>query len=119
MRGPFDYFNGCRAAFIAAGNNFAAVKSTSILYPAAYVLSGDTCGIPHNSAGSSFDPLDADKDDYTQNCTGGEANGSPFQLWQVHSQGQNILFGDDHVRWYRQYTTNEMTFRYDSIHGWE
>ena len=122
MQGPFNYFNGTRAAFIVADTD-AAVKSSSILYPSAYVLSGDTCGIPNQTSGEgsggSFDPLDADKDDYTQNCVGGGVNGSPFELWQVHSQGQNILFADGHAKWYKGYDTNEMTFRYDSMHGWD
>lgn len=122
MQGPFNYFNGVRAAYIVTGD-FAAVKTASIVYPSAYVLSGDTCGIPEKSSGEgfggSFDPLDADKDDYSQNCVGGAANGSPYELWQVHSLGQQVLFSDGHVKWYKAYDTNEMTFRYDSMHGWE
>jgi prepilin-type processing-associated H-X9-DG protein len=66
-----------------------------------------------------FKPEDSDKDDYTQNCVGGAANGSPAEEWQTHSMGQNILFADGHAKWYKAYVTNEMTFRYDSIHGWE
>lgn len=118
MQGPFDYFNGDRAAFVDAGA-FAPVKNSRILFPAAYVLSGDTCGIPNVTGGGMFDSLDADKDDYTQNCVGGATNGTPFELWQVHSRGQNVLFADGHAKWYRGYDTNEMTFRYDSMHGWQ
>jgi prepilin-type processing-associated H-X9-DG protein len=122
MQGPFNYFNGDRAAFIATGG-FASVSGVSIVYPAAYVLSGDTCGIPKVTAGEGtgqiFDPLDADKDDYSQNCVGGPINGTPFELWQVHSLGQNILFADGHVKWYKGFNANEMTFRYDSLHGWQ
>lgn len=121
LQGPYNYFNGVRAAYIVAGD-FAAVNNTSILFPSAYVLSGDTCGVPEKSSDGSarnFDPLDADKDDYSQNCVGGPANGSPYELWQVHSLGQQILFADGHVKWYKVYDTNEMTFRYDSMHGWE
>ena len=118
MQNPFNYFNGDRAAWIVHQAE-ASVKSTSILYPSAYVLSGDTCGIPRVSGGGSFDPLDADKDDYTQNCVGGAANGTPYELWQVHSFGQNLLFEDGHARWYKGCDTNEMTFRYDSMHGWQ
>jgi len=121
MRGPFNYFNGDRAAYILAGGDFAAVKEARIRYPSAYVLSGDTCGIPNLTSGGGglFDPLDADKDDYTQNCVGGETNGTPFQLWQVHTKGQNILFADGHAKWCKGYVPSEMTFRYDSLHGWE
>ena len=118
MQNPFTYFNGDRAVFVVTGTD-ASVKATSIVFPAAYVLSGDTCGIPGVTGGGNFDPLDADKDDYTQNCVGGPANGSPYELWQVHSLGQNILFADGHAKWYKGYDTNEMTFRYDSMHGWE
>ena len=118
MQGPFNYFNACRAAYVVVGG-FASVKSTQIVFPSAFVLSGDTCGIPDPAGGGSFDPLDADKDDYTQNCVGGEDNGTPYELWQVHSKGQNLLFTDGHVKWYNGYKTNEMTFRYDSMHGWK
>ena len=118
MQGPFNYFNGTRAAFIA-NNGFGAVKATSVLFPSSLVLSGDTCGIPNVTGGGSFNPADADKDDYTQNCVGGPVNGSPYELWQVHSLGQNILFTDGHAQWYKGYNTNEMTFRYTTMSGWE
>jgi prepilin-type N-terminal cleavage/methylation domain-containing protein len=123
-QGPFNYFNGDRAAYIASASDptnrhFASVKSTAIQFPSFYVLSGDTCGIQNVTGGGSFDPFDADKDDYTQNCVGGSTNGTPFQLWQVHSLGQNILFEDGHVKWFKGYNPNAMTFRLDSKHGWE
>jgi prepilin-type N-terminal cleavage/methylation domain-containing protein/prepilin-type processing-associated H-X9-DG protein len=121
MRGPFNYFNGVRAAYLIV-RQFAPVKSTSILFPSAYVLSGDTCGIPNQSPGEgnglSFDPSDADKDDYSQNCVGGDSNGTPSELWQVHSKGQNILFSDGHVKWYKGYNSAEMTFSYSSMTNW-
>jgi prepilin-type N-terminal cleavage/methylation domain-containing protein/prepilin-type processing-associated H-X9-DG protein len=121
MQGPFNYFNGCRAAFIVA-NGFAPVNTTPLKFPSEFVLSGDTCGIPNQTTdedGGNFDPLDADKDDYSQNCVGGAANGTPYELWQVHSRGQNILFGDGHAKFYQGYNVADMTFRYDSIQGWE
>ena len=118
MQGPFNYFNGCRAVYVVTHAN-APVKNTSIQFSAAYVLSGDTCGIPSVTGGGSFDPLDADKDDYTQNCVGGPTNGTPYELWQVHSRGQNLLFADGHAQWYKGYNPAEMTFRYDSMTGWE
>lgn len=121
LRGPFNYFNGVRAAYLLAGQ-FAPVRSTAILFPSAYVLSGDTCGIPNKTPGEgkglSFDPADADKDDYTQNCVGGDSNGTPSELWQVHSQGQNILFSDGHVKWCKGYNPAEMTFSYTTMTNW-
>jgi prepilin-type N-terminal cleavage/methylation domain-containing protein len=110
----YSYFNGVRAAYLAAGNNFASVNTKRIQFPTAYVLSGDapwTCDTCKN---------DADKDDYTFNCVGGPTNGVvPAKEWQSHNKGQNILFDDGHAKWYRGYNTNEMTFRYDSMHGWQ
>lgn len=109
----FNYFNGVRAAFVDTGW-FAPVKNTRILFPSAYVLSGDT--IDNNMY---FTTYDCDKDDYVQNCVGGSVNGTPVVEWKAHSKGQNILFNDGHAKWYKGYDTNEMTFRYDSIHGWQ
>ena len=109
QQSQFNYFNGARAAYVAM-SNLASVNTRLIRFPVAFVLSGDTL---------EFDPSDADKDDYSQNCVGGLDNGYPWKEWQAHSKGQNILFADGHSKWYQGYNTNEMTFRYDSIHGWE
>ena len=109
---PFNYFNGARAAYVVAGA-FAAVKNTSIQFPTAYVLAGDTI-----DNAQYFDRYDCDKDDYVQNCVGGAANGTPVVQWQAHSRGQNILSADGHVKWYKGYNADEMTFRYDSMHSW-
>jgi len=111
---PFNYFNGVRAAYVAAGGQRAAVDSKQIRFPAAYVLSGDTI-----DTAQFFLLNDDDKDDYSQNCVGGDANGTPAVEWKAHNGGQDILFGDAHVKWYKGYQTNEMTFRYDSLHGWQ
>ena len=113
-RSPFNYFNGARAAYVAAGDQRAAVNGRQILFPAAYVLAGDTI-----DSGQFFLPNDDDKDDYSQNCVGGEVNGTPAVGWQAHNKGQNILFSDGHAKWFKGYKPDEMTFRYDSIHGWE
>ena len=111
---PFNYFNGARAAYVAAGNQRAAVNSRQILFPAAYVLAGDTI-----DSAQFFLRDDDDKDDYSQNCVGGAINGSPVVEWQAHNGGQDILFADGHVRWCKGYLPSEMTFRYDSIHCWQ
>jgi prepilin-type N-terminal cleavage/methylation domain-containing protein/prepilin-type processing-associated H-X9-DG protein len=113
QQSAFNYFNGVRAAYVASdpvNPHFDPVKSTRIAFASAYVLSGDTL---------DFTKEDCDKDDYTQNCVGGPANGLPWEDWQAHARGQNLLFADGHSQWYRGYNTNEMTFRYDSLSGWE
>jgi prepilin-type N-terminal cleavage/methylation domain-containing protein/prepilin-type processing-associated H-X9-DG protein len=109
-KSAFSYFNGCRAAYVDKGT-FAALDGNAIRFPTAYVLAGDTIG-------ALFDPLDADKDDYTQNCVGGAAATNVTQAWQVHNLGQNLLFPDGHVKWSKNYATNEMTFRYDTMSSW-
>jgi prepilin-type N-terminal cleavage/methylation domain-containing protein/prepilin-type processing-associated H-X9-DG protein len=107
----FNYFNGARAAYVAV-SNAASLDTTRISFPAAHVLSGDT-------GWEQEDQDDADKDDYSQNCVGGTNNGSPSEIWQIHSGGQNVLFGDLHVKWYNAYNPAEMTFRYNTMHGWQ
>jgi prepilin-type N-terminal cleavage/methylation domain-containing protein len=111
FKGQFSYFNGARAAYVAETNN-ASVDTKMIRFPAAQVLSGDTLWVDKWIA-------DADKDDYSFNCVGGPANGDPWMGWQRHGRGQNLLFTDSHVKWYKGYETNEMTFRYDLMHGWQ
>ena len=118
LQGPFNYFNGCNAAFGQA-RTFAAVKSTRIKFTSAFVLSGDTAGVQTPpGAIDPFDPLDADKDDYTQNCVGGAANGSPFEIWQIHSKGQNVMFADGHAKWYKGFSPSDMTFSYITMTNW-
>ena len=118
LQGPFNYFNGCNAAFGLA-RTFAAVKSTMIMFPSALVLGGDTAGVQAPpGAIQPFDPLDADKDDYTQNCVGGPANGSPFEIWQIHSKGQNVMFADGHSKWYKVFNVSDMTFGYTMMTNW-
>lgn len=105
----YSYFLGARAACIATGGR-ANIQRKKISYPSAYVLAGDTIG---------WNFTDCDKDDYTQNCVGGPANATPYREWRVHAGGQNILFADGHCAWYKDYVPSEMTFRYNTMHGWQ
>jgi len=109
----FTYFNGARAAYVTTASNYASLDGRRIQFPSAYVLSGDA---PWRDQWSTND---ADKDDFTYNCIGGPANGVPTKEWQSHNNGQVILFDDGHAKWYKGYAANEMTFRYDSLHGWQ
>ena len=114
-RGPFNYFNGCNAAYVETGT-FGAIKSTKLLFPSAFVLSGDTCGIAGGNL--HFNPLDADKDDYSQNCVGGAADESITEFWQIHAKGQNVMFADGHAKWYKGFNPGEMTFGYNAMTNW-
>ena len=90
--------------------------SSAILFPSAFVLGGDTASISGGEL--QFDPLDADKDDYTQNCVGGAADPGITEAWQIHSQGQNVMFADGHSRWYKTYNASEMTFAFAAMTNW-
>jgi prepilin-type N-terminal cleavage/methylation domain-containing protein/prepilin-type processing-associated H-X9-DG protein len=114
-RAPFNYFNGCNAAYVAT-RTCAAVKSSSILFASAFVLGGDTAGLTGGEI--IFDPLDADKDDYTQNCVGGAADEARTVYWQIHSKGQNVMFADGHSMWYKGFNPGEMTFGYNTMTNW-
>jgi prepilin-type N-terminal cleavage/methylation domain-containing protein/prepilin-type processing-associated H-X9-DG protein len=117
-QGPFDYFNGSHAAYVAAGGQFAPVNGRLILFPAAYVLGGDTVGTVSGGAGWQFSPQDADKDDYTANCVGGAAAESMTEFWRIHSGGQNLMFADGHAKWYKGFNAGEMTFAYSGMTNW-
>jgi prepilin-type N-terminal cleavage/methylation domain-containing protein/prepilin-type processing-associated H-X9-DG protein len=110
----FSYFLGVRAVYVVT-STFGPVRRSAIGLPAAFVLAGDT----FSSGTRPFEPRDADKDDYTQNCVGGADNGDPWVEYRRHNGGQNILFADGHVRWFNRYQPAEMTFRYDSTNGWQ
>ncbi len=117
LQGPFNYFNGCHAVYVTTGT-FEAVKSSSLLLPSAFVLGGDTAGIKGTTGALTFNPDDADKDDYTQNCVGGAADPAITESWQIHSKGQNIMFADGHTLWYKIYNPGEMTFALDTMTNW-
>jgi prepilin-type N-terminal cleavage/methylation domain-containing protein/prepilin-type processing-associated H-X9-DG protein len=114
-RGPFNYFNGCNAAYVETGTS-AAIKSNRLLFPSCFVLGGDTCGTTGGAL--RFDPLDADKDDYSQNCIGGAADDSITEYWQIHVKGQNVFFADGHAKWYKGFNAAEMTFGYNVMTNW-
>ncbi|MEY2467272.1 MAG: hypothetical protein QOD03_1793 [Verrucomicrobiota bacterium] len=107
----FSYFNGDRAAFVIT-NGFAPVNNKLIRFTTAFVLGGDTIG-------DKFFIEDADKDDYTQNCVGGAADPLDTEKWKAHGSGQNLFFPDGHVTLHKEsHGTNNITFRYDAMHGW-
>ncbi len=119
---PYSYFLSARVAYLDAGE-FAAVNTKQIQYPSAFVVAGDTFSKPPGTVPPAepdkFDSQDADKDDYSQNCVGGETNGTPAMAWDRHNGGQNIAFADGHIKRFRAYDPQLMTFRYGEMHGWQ
>ncbi len=101
----FSYFLGSRAAYVAAGNQFAPFNRKDLKFPAHYVLSGD-------SAYPSFDGIDTDKDNYTQDCLF-TWNQSRRRAGLYHLGRVNVLFADGHVRAFTSFEGSEMTYSYD------
>ena len=109
-RSDYSYFLSCRAAFLEK-NAFAPIYAPRIAFADKFVLGGETGG---------FSLEDADKDDYTQNCVGGESNSGTFPTmdWQQHNGRQNILFADGHVKRIGAFNPGLMTFDYTTMKGW-
>ena len=98
-KSPYNYFMGARAPYIVAGTA-AGVSFKDILLPSAYVLSGD-CNYPFNAD-------DADPDNYSQDTLFDPL----YPPLRVHNGTLNVLFADGHARYYRAFSTNDMTFSY-------
>jgi len=112
----YGYFFSGRAAYVEAGMpalaNIPPVHELKIQYPSAFVIAGDA----HNGPFVTSPGVDdADKDDYSTNMIG---NVSGFES-RRHNEGQNILFADGHVKRFKGYNVNQMTFRYNTMAPWD
>ena len=91
----YAYFNGGHAAFFdysqepPTPKGFAGLRLALVRYPDRHILAGDI-------ASDAFTPVDADKDDYTQNPAFSGA------MSKMHGGKSNILFVDGHIG---QFTT--------------
>ena len=98
----YSYFQGCRAAYVAAGSQFAALRVSALSAPSKYILAGDI------SADGVFPvAADADKDDYVQNPLFA-ATPSPF-----HNGKVNVVFADGHCGGFAAFDAGAMTTHYD------
>ena len=117
----YHYFLGARAAWVRAkllnfnpSHHFDAVVRNRIRYPWAFVLSGDL-----TYKLMDLFPFDADKDDYTQDCLAFKENENGLHRKPHHEGGLNALFADGHVRYFREFDPERMTFRYDTMSDWQ
>jgi len=116
---PYHYFLGANAAYIEAGNEFAAVRGDDVRFASAFVIGGDL--------NRNFELDDADKDDFTQNCLGlpgldMSTNAGTTTYWEPQHDGAlNVLFADGHVASFKSYTGNEskMTFALAEMAPWD
>jgi prepilin-type N-terminal cleavage/methylation domain-containing protein/prepilin-type processing-associated H-X9-DG protein len=91
----FSYFMGSVGFFVNAGYQPASVILRSVMTPSSYLLSGD-CNYP------SY-PINADLNDNDTNVL---FSFNP----PTHVNRVNILFGDWHVKTYKNFRASEMTF---------
>jgi prepilin-type N-terminal cleavage/methylation domain-containing protein/prepilin-type processing-associated H-X9-DG protein len=96
-----NYFMGARAPYVYAGNQPVSVNLRSIAYHTYYILSGDS--------NYPFPDWDADQVNYKNDTL----FGAQFVPPPIHSGRVNILFGDFHIKSYRQFNPSEMTYSYD------
>ncbi len=97
---PYGYYMGVRAAFIDAGNKFAAVNRLRIPQLSKHILAGEALYWASS-------PTDADQDDYTQTPSF-QQNGQP-------GKKTPILLADGHVDFYDHFDKNVLTANYAGI----
>ena len=104
---PYHYFLSGRAAYLAAGNSFAATNTRRIQQPSYFITGGDNQ--------IDFNVIDADKDDYTQECVFNEADS---RTWPAqHNGSMNLMFADGHAELTAAFDPARMTYRYDEMKG--
>ncbi|GAB4189972.1 MAG: hypothetical protein Kow00105_04320 [Phycisphaeraceae bacterium] len=107
---PYHYFLGARAAFIDAGQKFAATQRDKIRFPASFVVTGDN----NNNRFAELGPIqDADKDDYTFMT---QVFSADEEHWAPQHDGMlNTAFADGHVAVFDRFDPERMTYRYDTM----
>ncbi len=96
----YSYFQGCRAAYVAAGK-FAALRLSLLNAPTKYILAGDI------SSNGLFEVTDTDKDDYTQDPAFATTP-CPF-----HNGKVNFVFADGHCGGFAAFDPQAITTHYD------
>ncbi|WP_428387791.1 prepilin-type N-terminal cleavage/methylation domain-containing protein [Mucisphaera sp.] len=121
---PYHYFISANAAFIDKQLNdpnpfypWASTDRRRIRHTTSFVLAGDL--------NLRFLDIDADKDDYTQECAVWDRSRfstneeDAWSYWEPHHQGAlNLLFADGHVASFSNYDENKITFQYDRMGPW-
>jgi prepilin-type N-terminal cleavage/methylation domain-containing protein/prepilin-type processing-associated H-X9-DG protein len=110
LQSPYHYFLGARAAYIDAGEQFAAVERDKVRFPDSFVLTGDN----NFNRFTDLGPLiDADKDDYVFMT---QLFSRDDEHWAPHHDGLlNTAFADGHVAVFDEFDPERMTYRYDTM----
>ncbi len=117
---PINYFLEARWARMGAGNDQRTLKLSQIRTSSHFVISGDCTGehLYYPPFGvENHTTNDCDKDDASDPCLAfaGDAEGG----MNMHSGGNNVLFGDGHVDWMRKFDPQAMTFHPTKMQAWE
>lgn len=110
VKSPYHYFLGARAAYIDAGDQYAAVNREKVRFADSFVLTGDNNFSGFDDSGPK---IDADKDDYTfmtQIFSSDDTHWAP-----QHDGVLNTAFVDGHVAVFDQFDPDRMTYRYDTM----
>ena len=114
-QGPYNYFNGCNAAYIDAGQ-YAPVNAAKIMFPSdlswLVIRRGRWTGRFFLTRSTRTRMI------LHRIVWVGAADPSLTEYWQVHSKGQNILFADGHSKWYKYFNAGDMTFGYNVMTNW-
>ncbi len=106
----FHYFLGARAAFIDAGQQFAAVERQKVQHPSAFIVTGDNNCNYFDELGAT---QDADKDDYTFMT---QVFAQDDTHWAPQHDGLlNAAFADGHTAVFDRFDPERMTYRYNSM----
>ena len=113
---PNNYFLSSRWLAQSGRQNLVLtqVKSSS-----QFILSGDCTGemlYPEPFGSSWHTSIDIDHDDATDPCLAFAADSPGLN---VHHGGNNVLFGDGHVAWFRKFDSHEMTFHPSKAQAWD
>jgi prepilin-type N-terminal cleavage/methylation domain-containing protein/prepilin-type processing-associated H-X9-DG protein len=94
---PYNYFMGSHVVYKETAT-FGSLDLRSVQQPSLYILSGDV--------NMTFDPVDADPDNYSQDPL--------FSFSEpMHSGQVNVLFADEHVKASQKFDPATMTYHYD------
>lgn len=111
VNSPYHYFLGARAAYVDAGEQYAAVERDKVRFPDSFVVTGDN---NNNRFYDSLGPLlDADKDDYSFMT---QVFAQEDNFWAPQHDGMlNTAFADGHVAVFDRFDPDRMTYRYDTM----
>jgi prepilin-type N-terminal cleavage/methylation domain-containing protein/prepilin-type processing-associated H-X9-DG protein len=96
----FSYFLGSRDVFVTTGT-FGPIFRSNIQLPEQYILAGDCT--------YNFVSTDTDKDNYVFDCLFTNIQ----SMSKYHLGKANVLFGDGHVKAYKEFIPGEMTYSFN------